>query len=160
MGVVVNSPIYVITPQTKAILQKNSAYYRSRVLEIGRERSSIYRPEHILNHNCTINGATLSGRRAAVKHILKACSKLPIPVIPCKDVYMLPTASIKSRDCVWLSYYHVHYYEQRDNKTYVAFRDGSGLYVNASENAVDMQFKKASQVIAQMKRPTFQNVIG
>ncbi|MEN1967718.1 competence protein ComK [Lentibacillus sp. N15] len=152
------SLIYDITPDTKAIMIKDSSYYRSLILETGRERISVYKPEYIIEHSCVTNGASLVGRRTAVEQILKTRSKLPIPVAPRKDVYMFPTASVKNKDCVWLSYYHVHYFEQRDDKTFVAFYDGTGLYVNASEAAVDMQFKKASQVIAQMKGPDFESV--
>lgn len=151
----VNSAVYVITQQTKAIMAKDSAYYRTRILEIGREINVIHKAEQILNNSCLMNGSTLSGRQAAVKQVLKAYSKLPIPVIPNKGVVMLPTASSKSKDCVWISYYHVHYFEQRDHKTFVSFRDGTGLFINTSANTIDMQFKKTSQVIAQMERSAF-----
>lgn len=149
------SPIYVITPKTKAIITKGSSYYHSLILETGRKRTSIYKPQCIIDHSCEINGSTLIGRRNAAGKILKTRSKLPIPVAPHKDVYMLPTASIKNNDCVWISYYHIYDYEQRDDKTFIAFHDGSGLYVNASVSAIDMQFKRTSHVIAQMNHPFF-----
>ncbi|MGY0691265.1 competence protein ComK [Virgibacillus sp. FSP13] len=147
--------IYEITQQTKAIMGKDSAYYRARILEVGqiKDKLSIHKPEKILQNSCLTNGSTLVGRRTAVKQILKTSSKLPIPVIPEKDVFMLPTASTKSKDCVWLSFYHIEYYEQRDNRTYVSFYDGSGIYINSSESTIDMQIKKASQVITKMNRP-------
>ncbi|WP_106496092.1 competence protein ComK [Lentibacillus sp. Marseille-P4043] len=155
MGVA-DSLIYEITQQTKAIMRKDSAYYRARILEAGqtKDKLCIHKPEKILQNSCLINGSSLLGRRTAVKQILKTRSKLPIPVIPEKDVFMLPTASTKSKDCVWLSFYHIEYYEQRDNRTYVSFYDGSGIYVNSSENTIDMQIKKASQVITKMNRPS------
>lgn len=146
---------YVITTETQAIIAKDSNYYRSRILEKGKESSSVYKPDNIMNYSCIVYGASLEGRRNAVELMLKTRIKLPIPVFPDHNVYMFPTASIRKKDCVWLSYYHIYDYEQRDDKTYIIFRDGSGLYVNASESTVDMQFKKTSQVIAQLNRHPF-----
>lgn len=148
------TPIYVITTETKAIIAKDSSYYRSRILEQGEReaRFSIYKAENIIDYSCIVYGASLEGRRNAVAQILKTRIKLPIPVSPVQNVYMFPTASTRKKDCVWLSYYHIDDYEQRDDKTYVAFHDGSGLYVNTSKGTLDAQFKKASQVIAQMNR--------
>jgi len=150
------SPTYVITTETKAIIAKDSNYYRSRILEKGEKESTcIHKPAHIMNYSCIIYGASLEGKRNAVELMLKTRIKLPIPVFPDHNVYMFPTASIRKHDCVWLSYYHIYDYEKRDDKTYIVFRDGTGLYVNASESTVDMQFKKTSQVIAQMKWSSF-----
>ncbi|MFC4558035.1 competence protein ComK [Virgibacillus kekensis] len=147
--------VYIITQQTKAILTKESNYYRSRILEGQEERHSVFRPEQIIDHTCLLYGSTLEGRRAAVRDILKINSKVPVPVIPDKGVYMLPTSSTKNKDCVWLSYYHIEDYEQRDDKTYVAFTDGTGIYVNTSENTFDMQYKRTSQIIAKQNRSVF-----
>lgn len=155
MGDRSSSSVYIITQQTKAILTKESAYYRSQILEVQRERNSIFRPEQIIDHTCLLYGSTLAGRRAAVKGILKINSKVPVPVIPGKGVYLLPTSSTKNKDCVWLSYYHIDNYEQRDDKTYIAFSDGTGLYVNISESTFDLQYKRTSQVIAKQNRSVF-----
>ncbi|WP_246202492.1 competence protein ComK [Virgibacillus doumboii] len=149
------SAIYIITQQTKAILSKDSPYYRSLIIEGQRERHSTYRPEQIIDHSCILYGSTLEGRRNAVKSTLKICSKVPVPVIPDKGVYMLPTSSTKNKDCVWISYYHIEDYEQRDDKTYVTFGDGTGLYVNTSESSFDLQYKRTSQLIARLNRSAF-----
>lgn len=150
-----DASVYIITQHTKAILTKDSAYYRSRIQEGQTERHSKYRPEEIIDHSCLLYGSTLDGRRAAVKKILKINSKVPIPVIPNKGVYMFPTSSTKNSDCVWVSFYQIENYEQRDDKTYIEFRDGTGLYVNASESSFDLQFKRTSQVIARLNRFVF-----
>ncbi|MFD1363289.1 competence protein ComK [Lentibacillus salinarum] len=155
MGGKWSPPVYVVSKQTKAILTKDSAYYRSRILEITRERHSVYRPEQIIDHACVINGSTLAGRRESVKGLLKLNSKVPVPVIPDRGVYMLPTSSIKNKDNVWLSFYHIDYFEQRDDRTYVKFHDGTGLYVKTSETTFDMQYKRTSQIIAKLNRPLF-----
>lgn len=145
--------VYTMTFQTKAIMNKESGYYRSRILEGKRERYAIHKPEQIIENNCLIYGSTLEGRKAAVKDILKSSSKLPIPIAPERGLYMIPTASAKKMDCVWVAYHHIDFYEQRDDKTYIAFTDGSGIYVNTSVSTFDMQYKRMSQVIVHLNRP-------
>lgn len=151
----VKSPVYIIKQQTKAILSKDSAYYHALIIEGQRERHSIYHPEQIIDHSCILYGSTLDGRRNAAKKILKISSKVPISVIPEEGVYMLPTSSIKSKNCAWLSYYQISDYEQRDNKTYVTFSDGTGLFVSTSERSFDLQMKRTSQLIASLNRSIF-----
>ncbi|GAA0436520.1 hypothetical protein GCM10008983_11540 [Lentibacillus halophilus] len=149
------SPIYLISQQTKAIVTKDSAYYRSLILETSKEKHSAYRPEQIIDHACVLNGSTLEGRRKSVRKLLNVSSKVPVPVIPDQGVYMLPTASSKKKDNVWLSFYQIDSFEQRDDRTYVMFHDGSGLFVNTSVKAFDLQFKRTSQIIAKMNRSIF-----
>ncbi|WP_164218418.1 competence protein ComK [Virgibacillus sp. YIM 98842] len=145
--------VYTITYQTKAIMHKESSYYRSWILEGERERFVLHKPEKIIEHNCLIYGTTMEGRKTAVQSILKSARKLPIPVSPEKGFYMIPTTSTRKKDCVWLAYHHIKSYEQRDDKTYISFYDGTGLFVNISEFAFDMQYKRTSQVIVHLNRP-------
>jgi competence protein ComK len=148
-----STSVYTITYHTKAIMNKESAYYRSLILEGKRERYGIHKPEQIIDNNCLIYGATLEGMRIAVKNILNSSSKLPIPISTEKGFYMIPTASTKKKDCVWVAYHHIKFYEQRDDKTYIAFNDGTGIYVNTSESTFDMQYKRMSQVIVHLNWP-------
>lgn len=153
--------VFIISQATKAIVAKDSAYYRSLILEGTSERHSLHKPEQILDNSCLLYGASLSGRRTAAKRILNVTSKVPVPVIPDKGLYMVPTSSTKSKDCVWFSYFHIDFYEQRDDKTYVAFIDGTGLYVNTSVSSFDLQCKRTCQLIVKQnhavlfgRRPT------
>ncbi|MFD2629384.1 competence protein ComK [Oceanobacillus kapialis] len=151
MGDTITS-VYIITPKTKAIVSHESSYYRSLIYETGRERYSIHSPTQIIDNNCLIFGASREGIKKSVKDILRASSKLPIPVIPQDGVYMIPTASSKNKDCVWVAYHHIASYEQKEDKTYIAFLDGTGVYVPTTESSFDMQYKRASQLIVHMNR--------
>ncbi|MDY7046468.1 MAG: competence protein ComK [Bacillota bacterium] len=144
--------VYIISPQTKAILLKERSYFRSIILEGNMQRRSLHKPEQIINNSCLLYGSTLDGRRKAVKRILKSSSKLPVPIIPEKGVYMLPTASIKNKSCVWLAYHHIDTYEKYKDQTYIKFFDGNDLLINISHNAFDMQYKRTSQLIVHMNR--------
>ncbi|MEC5424511.1 competence protein ComK [Virgibacillus sp. C22-A2] len=147
------SSVYIISPLTKAILTTESTYYRSLILEKNTKKKSIYTAEQIIDHNCLLDVSSIEGRRTVVKSILNASSKLPIPVSVEQGLYMLPTASTKNKDRVWLAYEHIEAYEQDGENTYITFRDGSGIYVNISQRAIDMQYKRASQVIVALNRP-------
>lgn len=144
--------VYIISPKTKAIMTKESAYYRAHILEENKENYSVHTPEQIIDYNCLLYGSTLKGRRGAVKDVLKSASKLPVPIIPDKGVFMIPTASTKNKDCVWVAYHHIDDYEQRNDRTFIAFHDGTGIYINTSVNTFDSQYKRTSQVIVHVNR--------
>ncbi|RDW20574.1 competence protein ComK [Oceanobacillus chungangensis] len=144
--------VYLISQKTKAFLTDDSSYYRTVVIEGNSEQYSKYKPEQIIDNSCLIHGSTLEGRRGAVKEILKSMSKLPVPIAPMKGIYMFPTASTKNKDCVWLAFSHIKEYFLHDNRTYIAFHDGTGIYVNVSLSTIDSQYKRTSQVIVQLNR--------
>lgn len=144
------SPIYTINHQTNAIMNKESKYFRSLILEGKQKRHAIHKLKEIIDYNCIHYGATSEGRKTVVKNILGSSSKLPIPISPEKGLYMIPTVSLKNKDCVLIAYHQVKFYEQRDDKTYIAFKDGTGLYVNVSESAFNMQYKRTGQVIVHL----------
>ncbi|MBP2076184.1 competence protein ComK [Oceanobacillus polygoni] len=145
--------LYIISPETKAIMRNSeSSYYRSKVLEGKDEKISIHRPEQIIDNSCLLYGSDLKGRKEAVQKILCTTSKLPVPISPTRGVFMFPTSSIKNKDCVWIAFHHVKFYEQRDDKTYIGFIDETGIYVNVSENTIDTQYKRTSQVIVHYNR--------
>jgi len=145
---------FLITKHTKAIYLHDTGYYRAKILDGEDELCSIETPTKIISENCISNGSTLEGREKAVKQILKTKSKLPVPVVPAKGIYMFPTLSKRNEHCIWLSYYQIDNYKQIDNRTLIQFKDGTGIYAKISEPVVDLQFKRTSQVIAQLNRPT------
>lgn len=150
------SSVYIITQQTKAILlMKDSTYFKSCIIDDKGERHSTYKPEEIIDHSCLFNFSSLDGRRKSIKNMLRIHSKIPIPVIPGKGVFMFPTASVKSKDCVWLSYYQIERYQQQGDQIYVEFKDGTGLYINTSKKSFDAQFTRTGDLIARMSRSVF-----
>ncbi|WP_237566131.1 competence protein ComK [Oceanobacillus massiliensis] len=144
--------LYLIAKETKALMIADSSYYRTKVLEGSEEKLSIHWPEQIIDNSCILHGADLKGRKTAVKNILNSTSKLPIPIAPARGIFMFPTASIKKKDCIWLAFHHIKFYEQRGSQTYIGFYDETGVTVNASEKTVDSQYKRASQVIVHYNR--------
>jgi competence protein ComK len=144
--------IYLINKETKAILTKDLDQCKAIIYE-GQEVLKLpYPTKKILEESCLVNGASLQGRLDNSKHILQATHNLPIIVDRKNGIYFFPTASIKSEDCVWLAYHHIEKIIKSDDKTYVLFKDGTGIFVNASYYKVDRQKKLTSELIVQSNR--------
>ncbi|WP_085994071.1 competence protein ComK [Oceanobacillus senegalensis] len=147
---------YNVTKKTKLIRRNESAYYRSVIMEESvhepKEIYSYQKPEDIINYNCKRFGSTLKGRIEVVKDVLNTTSKVPIPIIPHQGIYIVPTASIKNKDCVWIAYHHIKDYTQIHDKTQVRFYDGTSTVVNTTKAIMDGQYKRASQVIVHFNR--------
>lgn len=143
---------YTITRETKAIIPLDRNYSRSRIFEGRSKPSSIYTPLQIIDHNCIIHGASWKERQLGVKNILNSNTKLPVPVSPDEGIFMMPTAAVKSRQCIWISYHHVKEYEQIGDQIYVHFHDGTGIFAKTTTQRFDNQYKRTSQVIVHFNR--------
>lgn len=141
---------YTITLETKAMFYKESNYYRTLILEGNQQKKSVATTQEILNKNCIDYGASFKGRRETSSYYLKSKHKLPVAVNPAKGIYFFPTASLTNKNCVWLAYHHVKSIKQSDDKTYVLFKDGTGVYVNASFYTVYNQKMRTSDLIIQL----------
>lgn len=143
---------YLITAKTKAIMNKESGYYRTLILEGREQRRSTYTCEEILNESCITYGADIVGRRKAAERYLKSSIKLPLSVHPAAGIYFFPTSSIQNKDCVWLAYHHIEEIKERDDKAFVLFEDGTGLYINSSVYTLDNQMKRTSELIVKLNK--------
>lgn len=143
---------YIINRKTQAILHMDSPYYRTKIYEENRVIYSKHHPLQIIDYSTTLNGSSVQGRSKTVKRILKSKSKLPIPVIPNLGMFLFPTTSVRNRDCVCLSYYHVKEFKQHGNKLAVILKDDKVLLLDISYNQFDLQIKRTSQVIAYFHR--------
>src|SRR5699024_5181905 len=92
--------IFAITQNTKAIITNQSDYFKTVILEGKYKHYSTHRAEKILDVNCIHFGSSLTGRRTAVRNLFKIYNKIPVSVNPLQGVYMMPTSSVKSKDCV------------------------------------------------------------
>gem|GEM_PF-3167933 len=135
---------YEITKQTKAILMKDSPYYRSEIWEEGRKKYCIDSPLKIIKENC---GGSFNERAAAAQIVLQSNSKLPIVISPEEKIYMFPTESMRGENLILLAYHQIKDYMARDDHTYIKFLDGTGIYVRTSLYIIDQQYKRTSQLI-------------
>src|SRR5699024_5709115 len=113
----------------------------------------VHKADYILKQNCIENGSTVEGRREFARKTLNSPIKLPIAIGHPLDVYMLPTSSPKSLECVWVADCHVNKFEERDEKAYSSFRDGTGMYVDISASTFHNQMIRTAHLIAQLNKP-------
>lgn len=147
--------MYWINKNTKAIKVNKTGYFNTEIVENSREKFSIHDPITILDSNCIEYGSSLDGRYEYARKVLQSNSKLPVCIMPGQGIFMFPTKSTKKKDCVWIAYYHVERFEQRNSMTYIYFKDNTGMYVNISSNQFDLQMKRTSQVIAAVLKIIF-----
>jgi len=143
---------YKINEKTQALMKVDENYYRTKIIEEDGIKYSPLSPLKILDENCIMNGASLEGRTQTVKEILNSKSKLPIPVLLQKGIYMFPTTSAKNSNCIWLSYYQIKQYVQNGKQALVYLSDDKSIDVKTSWNQLDSQIKRTSQVIAYFHR--------
>lgn len=139
---------YKISAKTQAIMNVDQNYYKTKIIEEDAVAYSPFTPVKLIDYNCTENGASLDGRAQTVKKILGIKSKLPIPILHQAGIYMFPTTSVKNKDCIWLSYYHIKKYVQHGKQAMIYLADNSSILINISLNQLDLQIKRTSQVIA------------
>jgi len=140
--------MYEIGDKTIIIKKVLKEKYRSKIIEENKVEFSIHSPAKIIDYNCIKNGASFKGRIETVMNILGSKSKLPVPILPKKGIYMFPTSSMKNADCMFLSYYHIEKYSPYGKFANIQFKDKSHILVKTSFNQLDLQMKRTSQVIA------------
>jgi len=139
---------YIISRTTKALMVERNGIYRTKVLD---GEQIIYLKESLLrviNRNCTMNGAALTGRIETVGHVLDSNSKLPMPVAPSKGFYLFPTTSIRNPNCVVLSYNQISLpVIPQEDGILIRFNDNTVLDVKVSLRQFQNQYQRTGHVI-------------
>lgn len=147
--------VYKINKDTLMIINENTGYYRTRVIEKNGEFRLTESPLQIIESSCTKYGAAYEGRRETVNKILNSKTKLPIPVHPKKGIYLMPTRSFRNEKFSLISFFHVKKFIGIDKKTYVTFENNLSYYVSITALQFDLQMKRTGQVIAYFHRLMF-----
>lgn len=143
---------YIISSKTKAIITETKSHYRSKILEENGEHYSLEKPEKIIDRSCIEHYSSMEGRRTYAQKMLNTKSKVPLAIIPRKGVYLVPTTSSRNENCVWLSYYQIKSFYGNQSTVCINFYDNTSTEIKGSANVFDMQYKRASQVIARTHR--------
>src|SRR5690625_617134 len=89
--------MYTITKHTKAIITKDSSYYRTKILVGHKDRYATLKPEEILRNNCLAYGFSREGRIEAAKNVLTIKVKVPFAVCLKKRIYIIPPEPAKKK---------------------------------------------------------------
>jgi len=102
--------------------------------------------EHTIDVFCLQQGTTIKGRVEAIRKVLQIYQKVPIYIH--EDLFLFPTTSSKSNDCVWMNYCNirkliiVNYYE-----TIIIFKDKSLLSIVLNYRIIKKQMQRCKQYI-------------
>ena len=100
---------------------------------------------------CLLGGATFKGSIQASRKMLPNTKKVPI-YIPEYDDYLIPLASPKNNDCVWISAREYLTCYEEDSKTFIKFKDRSTFEVNFSMHTIKMQYQKTVNLDEEIRK--------
>lgn len=143
---------YIIHKRTSAMTMMDSKYFRTKIIETDNILYLKEDPLTIVKNSCEHYGYTLSVWNQLVKQTLRRSSKLPVPILPTKGLFFLPTTSYRNEHCAWISYYDIAHYMKKGNKLKIILENGHVIASNISLNQFKLQLKRTGIVIAYFYR--------
>ncbi|WP_226036324.1 competence protein ComK [Aquibacillus saliphilus] len=138
---------YHISNDTMTIEPKSVENYRTLIVEPGKQIYTTRSLNQILNDSCIRSGASLDGRRMAAGKILETSKKIPVPVSPEQNIYLMPTCAIKEKECAYISFIHIKHYSEQDKKTLVVFNNGYKIIVDTSRKSFNQLYNRTSNIM-------------
>ena len=133
----INNNTYALIPvdnKTK-IIEKNKINYINKTLL------------EILDENCKLNGSTLEGRKKGSAYLLGSYYKTPIILDEINNIILIPTHSIRNKECIWLNLNVIINYEKKYNKYLkIEFLNNQIIHLKISYNTFDKQILKATKL--------------
>lgn len=139
---------YIIHERTYALTMVDSNYFRTKVIETNDVLYLKEDPLTIIKNSCEHYGYAFSTWNTIVKQILQRNSKLPVPILPSKGLFYVPTTSYRNKQCAWISYYQIAHYMQNNNNLKIILQNGHTIVSDISLNQFKLQLKRTSLVIA------------
>ncbi len=99
-----------------------------------------------LKRSCSYYGHSYKMQRQFVIDIFNYYIKTPIIVSEYDMIIFFPTASPKSKECIWISYNNVERYVKEDNYTKIYFKGGKILNISTSYSTIDHQITKCIRI--------------
>lgn len=136
---------YEINMETLVILPFNNG--KSKVYEYDGEHIVDCVPTSIIEYSCLFFGASLEGRRAAVKEMLGIDMKVPILIEDSKNIIFFPISNCVHRNSIWISYQNLVKYSKLDElSTVLYFHNNKQLVVDAKYNLIDNQVIRCAKL--------------
>ncbi|WP_456276464.1 competence protein ComK [Bacillus sp. AK128] len=144
---------YEISSTTLAIVPAYHPTYGSRIIDLQGEYYCKETPIKLIEHACLEGGASLEGRKKALRHLKSFHQCPPIPINPLEDIYAFPTISPESYDCNWIFYEHIHYLTPQLQSTIITFRNQQTLEVPISIAVMKKQLSRTESCIVSFSKP-------
>ena len=135
---------YLIKENTYALIPNER---KTKVIE---KESSILineTPVEVVSKNCIINGSSLEGRQRGSSYLIGTNHKPPIIVNDFKNIILIPTHSIRNKDCIWVNLNKIlNYYPTDNNKIILEFKNNKKIVLNISFSKFDKQVLRATRL--------------
>jgi competence protein ComK len=150
---------YVLNGKTMALLHEPSNLYQTKIIE---ENKVVYTKKSslkLIEEACILGGSTYTGRKNAMKKILRTNSKLPIPINPISGMFFFPSRSPKDINCNWFSFFHINGYTKQDHYTEIKFLDRTNWVADISYKSFNRQYRLAGLVVAHIYKKVLWDLI-
>lgn len=129
---------YIINIETLLIIPYGRG--KSKIFENDRNFVVNETTSNILKNSCLFFGASIEGRRDAVKQILGVDMKVPIIVENIKDMIFFPVSDCIKKNSTWISYQNLLKYSKfNEFSTVLYFKSGKKNRVDVKYNLIDNQ---------------------
>lgn len=137
MPYLIKENTYALIPigtKTKAIEEENSIIVNET-------------PVEVVSKNCILNGSTLEGRQRGSSYLIGTTYKPPIIISDYENVILVPTHSIRNKDCIWINLNKIlNYYPTDNNKIILEFKNYKKIILNISFSKFDKQVLRATRL--------------
>lgn len=148
---------YIIKKETLAIIPHGK---KSKIIE---EKHNIIINEltaEIVEKNCYLNGSTLEGRIKGSSYLLGSNYKPPIIINDSLNIILIPTHSIRNKNCNWINLINMlHYSPTNDKKVLIEFINNHKLVIDISYNIFDKQVLRATRLESALKGRNYQKYL-
>ncbi|HEY4552366.1 MAG TPA: competence protein ComK [Bacillaceae bacterium] len=145
---------YEINPYTMMIKPaKTSSGTFSEVYEVEDQYLSPNKPFEIVSKSCEYFGSSYSGRRDGTRQLIGITHKAPIIVDPYTSIFLFPTASPSSPQCIWISHdFVVSHKKNGPNSTIVTFRNNETHEIPMSYSSFENQISRTAMLRIKFKQ--------
>lgn len=135
---------YLIKEKTLALIPIGK---KTKVIENERFQILNETPSEVVALNCYINGATLEGRQKGSSYLIGTSYKPPIIINDYDNIILIPTHSIRNKDCSWINLNAIlNYYHTKNNCVTIEFKNTKKLVLNISYTKFDKQVLRATRL--------------
>ena len=123
----------------------------TRVLELNTEFTVNDNISNIVDYSCRFFGSSFDGRVQGSKHLIGMNYKLPIIIEETQELIFFPTASTKTKGCIWLSLSNIDKHYREGKRSVIKFKNKKTLNINLTYGALQSQMSRATILLFKLK---------
>lgn len=136
---------YIIKENTLALIPQAE---KTKVIE---KTTSIIlegeQPSQIVSDNCFLYGSSLEGRQKGSSYLIGTSYKPPIIINDKTNLILIPTHSVRNKDCIWVTLKNIlNYYQTEDGSVILEFTNHKKIVLNISYTKFDKQVLRATRL--------------